>query len=200
MGANSVTAPRTPDRKRRNAGRKAAPGAAAAPVPAATGNPVIVDRQQLAQILGVHPDRLSEYTHAGMPVLHRGGLGGDAHSRRNRYDAIASSQWVRRYRPGMVDSQQERALLDKRRREEIELRMKERSRELVSRLAVEEMLSRLIVEARTAFSGLHARIASRHQLDRRIVLDIESDVRQVLDDLADGAQQTRRAMTHGQQR
>jgi phage terminase Nu1 subunit (DNA packaging protein) len=200
MAANSVSAPRTPDRQRSNAGRQASSGTAAAPVPTATGKPVIVDRQQLAQILGVHPDRLSEYAHAGMPVLHRGGVGGAAETRRNRYDAIACAQWVRRHRPGTFDGHQERALLDKRRREEIELRMKERSRELVSRTAVEELLSRLIVEARTAFGGLHARIASRHQLDRRIVLDIADEVRQILSDLADGAKRTRVAMTDIHQR
>lgn len=37
--------------------------------------PVVVDRQQMAAIAGLNPDRLSAYAAAGMPVVHKGGVG-----------------------------------------------------------------------------------------------------------------------------
>ncbi len=89
--------------------------------------PVIVSRHQLAAILGVHPDRISEYSSAGLPIVHRGGRGRGP----SMYDAVACSEWVRRHRPGTIDAQQEKAKLDQARRVEIELRTRRRSGELL---------------------------------------------------------------------
>ena len=49
-----------------------------------------VDRLQLAELLGVHPDTVSDYTRAGMPVVTRGGAG-----RRSAYDAVECLGWWR---------------------------------------------------------------------------------------------------------
>ena len=49
-----------------------------------------VDRLQLGELLGVHPDTVSDYTRAGMPVVTRGGAG-----RRSAYDAVECLKWWR---------------------------------------------------------------------------------------------------------
>lgn len=51
-----------------------------------------VNQQQLAELLGVHPDLLWKYVDRGMPILEKGGAGrGD----RNFYDAVACLKWQR---------------------------------------------------------------------------------------------------------
>ena len=49
-----------------------------------------VDRLQLAKLIGVHPDTVSDYTRAGMPVVTRGGAG-----RRSVYDSVECLKWWR---------------------------------------------------------------------------------------------------------
>ena len=49
-----------------------------------------VDRIQLAELLGVHPDTVSDYTRDGMPVITRGGRG-----RLSKYDAVECLDWWR---------------------------------------------------------------------------------------------------------
>ena len=49
-----------------------------------------VTRQQLAELLGVHPDTVSDYTRAGMPAIVRGAPGKEA-----IYDAVECSTWWR---------------------------------------------------------------------------------------------------------
>ncbi len=57
--------------------------------PALAWKPVVT-RQQLAALMGVHPDRVSHYTRDGMPVLNRGG-----HGRESAYDAVECLAWLR---------------------------------------------------------------------------------------------------------
>lgn len=59
--------------------------------------PVRVDRTQLAEVLGVHPDTISDFTAHGMPVLELGGRGVKA-----AYDLVACIVWWRRRRPSRV--------------------------------------------------------------------------------------------------
>jgi hypothetical protein len=49
-----------------------------------------VDRLQLAELIGVHPDTISDYTRSGMPVITRGGRG-----RVSKYDAVECLEWWR---------------------------------------------------------------------------------------------------------
>ncbi len=153
---------------------------------AKSGAPVVVSRQQLASILGVHPDRISEYTAAGLPVLHRGGVGGGL-ERRSQYDAVACAQWVRAHRPGTFDAQKEKARRDRSTAELNELRLAERKKELVSAKDVELVWSRHVVEARTQLLGVVSRFKGRRpgatQEDLR-ALDVL--IRESLEALADG--------------
>lgn len=49
-----------------------------------------VNRLQLAQLLGAHPDTVTDHTRAGMPVVERGG-----HGKESVYDAVACLAWWR---------------------------------------------------------------------------------------------------------
>lgn len=49
-----------------------------------------LNRVQLAALLGVHPDTVTDYARSGMPVITRGG-----HGRESAYDAVACLAWWR---------------------------------------------------------------------------------------------------------
>jgi hypothetical protein len=49
-----------------------------------------VGRLQLAELIGVHPDTVSDYTRGGMPTITRGGAGQES-----VYDAVESLAWWR---------------------------------------------------------------------------------------------------------
>ncbi len=64
-----------------------------------------VDRLEIAKLLGVHPDTISDYTRNGMPVITRGGAG-----RKSVYDAVECLAWWRaQYRQDKKDAAQTRA-------------------------------------------------------------------------------------------
>lgn len=64
-----------------------------------------VDRLELARLIGVHPDTISDYTRNGMPVITRGGAG-----RKSVYDAVECLAWWRaQYRQDKKDVAQTRA-------------------------------------------------------------------------------------------
>lgn len=141
-------------------------------------------RHQLAAILGVHPDRLSEYAQAGMPVHKRGG-GGSDDQRRNRYDAIACAQWVRRHRSGGIDAQRERAQLDQTRRAEIEHRMKLRSSEYAKAHDLEARFAQRVVNGRAKMLGIPSSVKQVLPDFPAVGLaEIDRVIREVLDDLA----------------
>jgi hypothetical protein len=61
--------------------------------PAVTPEPKpwsIVTRQQLGALMGVHPDTVTDYVRAGMPVVTRGGRG-----KESEYDALKCLAWWR---------------------------------------------------------------------------------------------------------
>ena len=49
-----------------------------------------VDREQLAELMGVHPDTVTDFTRKGLPVITAGG-----HGQRSVYDAVACLAWWR---------------------------------------------------------------------------------------------------------
>lgn len=67
-------------------------GEAEAETPAASGWP-IVNRVQLAALIGVHLDTVTEYARLGMPVVDRGGRG-----KESGYDAVRCLAWWREQR------------------------------------------------------------------------------------------------------
>lgn len=58
--------------------------------PRGAGKLLIVNRDQLAALLGVHQDTITEYARNGMPMLARGGYG-----REGAYDAVDCVAWWR---------------------------------------------------------------------------------------------------------
>lgn len=67
-----------------------APAAAAPDVVATPPRWRILDRVQLAEALGVHPDTITDYTRKGMPVMTMGG-----HGKAAAYDLVACGAWWR---------------------------------------------------------------------------------------------------------
>lgn len=86
------------DTKRDTKSRRLKPAkSVAVPTPPAPAPPVPdvtawrqVNRQQLAELMGVHPDTVTDYARGGMPVIARGGAG-----REGVYDAVACLDWWR---------------------------------------------------------------------------------------------------------
>jgi hypothetical protein len=58
--------------------------------PAETNAWRFVTRPQLAELMGVHPDTVTDYARTGMPVVTRGGRG-----KESSYDAVACLDWWR---------------------------------------------------------------------------------------------------------
>jgi len=89
------------DTKRDTKSRRLKPAkSVAVPTPPAPAPPVPditawrqVNRQQLAELMGVHPDTVTDYARGGMPVIARGGAG-----REGVYDAVACLDWWRSQR------------------------------------------------------------------------------------------------------
>lgn len=50
----------------------------------------LVQRQQLAEMMGVHPDTVTDYARGGMPVVTRGGRG-----KESAYDSVLCLAWQR---------------------------------------------------------------------------------------------------------
>ena len=65
-----------------------------------------VEREQLAELMGVHPDTVTDFTRKGLPVITAGG-----HGPRSVYDAVACLAWWReRQGRNAKDAAQTRAL------------------------------------------------------------------------------------------
>lgn len=154
---------------------------------AARPKPVIVDRVQLAALIGVHVDRITEYRLAGMPCLQQGGLGGRAEDKRSLFDAIAAVRWVRANRGATFDAIAARAALDRKRQEEVELRLELKRRELVPVRAVESSWTALVTAARNHLLGIPHRVRfTRPGLTDEDLDAIDQAIRQALEELAVG--------------
>ena len=94
---------KTPPRQSKAARKAAPPPAGTAAIvagqplpdlPAVAGPAIdgwrVVNRVQLAALLGVHPDTVTDYAGQGMPVSTRGGYG-----REGEYDSVACLDWWR---------------------------------------------------------------------------------------------------------
>lgn len=86
-----------------------------------------VDRIQLATVLGVHPDTVTDWTRAGMPVLVQGGAG-----QRSLYDLPDVMQWWRGQQ-GLDDKEKQQARAYKAQAEMNELKIQRERGQLVRR-------------------------------------------------------------------
>jgi hypothetical protein len=93
---------------------------------AASEDALLVSRPLLAKLLGVHPDTISDFTRAGMPVREPGAPGVAG-----RYDAVECLAWWRIRRPGTLDAEKARHL--KAQADQGELTLAERRGQLVDR-------------------------------------------------------------------
>lgn len=105
-------------------------------------------RKALAVAFGTHPQTIVKWESAGMPVAERGGPG-----RPSRYGLPEVVAWyirrelaARGIDPAALDPTTERALLDRRRREEIEQRLAKLHGEWLPRTEFQRVLSRVVHE------------------------------------------------------
>ena len=155
----------------------------------------------LARLLGVAPSTVSsKFLRDGMPVHTGGGRG-----RQASYMPSACVRW----RIAQIESRYLEAhadglspLIERARKDRAQARLAEqllqvRTGKLVQVEAAEQLLTRIVHDCSVAFRGLHARVAARHGgLSRQVILDIETEVHQVLDDLANAAEQVDLAGAH----
>lgn len=85
-----------------------------------------MNRVQLAALLGVHEDTVTDYARNGMPVVARGGAG-----REGEYDAVVCLDWWRQER-GIGAKEKEQTRLYAANADNAELKLQERRRELLS--------------------------------------------------------------------
>jgi hypothetical protein len=99
----------------------------AAPATVSAGALAKVNRLELAELMGVHQDTISDYVRQGMPVIDRGG-----HGKEGVYDPAASLKWHRlKYPPNPKDLAMARQM--EANAKMAELKLKERMLELVPR-------------------------------------------------------------------
>lgn len=90
-----------------------------------------VDRIQLALLIGVHPDTVTDFTRQGMPIVKRGGQG-----RGSVYDAVACLAWWREHQGNLNTKERAQTRAYEATAKLNEQRLAERRGELVSRDAV----------------------------------------------------------------
>jgi phage terminase Nu1 subunit (DNA packaging protein) len=163
-----------------------------------TPEPILMNQLELANLLDVDRNTLAGWTRAGMPVARRG-RGGRGH----QYDLALCVRWIRQRdrvqheralaeakASSAVDTARARKWTADSRRAELAARLAEG--EVVPVDGVEQILSRVILNARNAFLGLHSKIGHRHPaLARSVILDIDAQVRQILTELGTAADEAR---------
>jgi phage terminase Nu1 subunit (DNA packaging protein) len=149
--------------------------------------PLVCERHQLASLAGVHVDRISEYRAAGMPCLYVGGLGGSPDDRRSKYDALQAMQWIRANRRGRLDAMEEKALLDRSRREDVDYRLLIRKGEYVSRRETELAFANVVRAARDRLLSIPSRVKHRMpEISNAGLRLLDELIRGTLEDLAAG--------------
>jgi phage terminase Nu1 subunit (DNA packaging protein) len=148
---------------------------------------VPVSRYQLAAILGVSADRVSEWRASGMPALVDGGLGGGPEARRSTFDAVACASWVRQNRGRAHAAIDELAKLNAARTAEIGLRLATRSGALVPMAAVRLDWANHVVACKGKLRGLpHALRQECPDATDEILRALDRLIEAALNALADG--------------
>ena len=115
-----------------------------------TAKRLLVNRLELAELLGVHPDRITKFAGEGMPVEKQGGR-----SKAGEYDAAACLRWARERRaPG--NQEQERTRYFAAQADKTELENRVRRGEVAELAAMESTVAGLVVAARDRLRGIPA--------------------------------------------
>jgi phage terminase Nu1 subunit (DNA packaging protein) len=136
----------------------------------------------------VHPDRISHWTKAGMPVASFGGGGG----KENRYDVEACVQWKLAHggsnganpAPGKLNLDQERARQAAASADKTELETRVRRGELVEASRVEAEWGNLVAACRAHLLLLPRMLVQRGLIDPRREADAQDLVEDGLRQLA----------------
>jgi len=154
---------------------------ASANVPIAPPSPTawrIVSRQQLAELLGQHPDTITDYAREGMPVKTRGGAG-----KLGEYDAVECMAWWReRIGKNAKEIAQTRAL-----NASAELNELKRAQQLGTLVDREEVIrtGQMYVAAwKAVVIGLARRMAQEGVIDRAKEPDVEELCRGIMLEIA----------------
>ena len=125
--------------------------------------------------------------------------------RPSTFDAVSATAWaashVNRAAAGQEDEPLN-GLVERARRDRAAAMLSEqmfevRAGRLVKAEEVEQSMARLVREASVSFQALHSRLAGRHPaLARQVFLDLDQEVRRILDELADGAARMSSADAH----
>jgi hypothetical protein len=119
-----------------------------------------VNRLQLAQLLGVHPDSVTDYTRGGMPVITRGG-----HGKESTYDAIACLAWWRAQQ-GQNAKEAAQARAANASAELNELKLKEKAGELWPKAEIAVAGQAVIKQVSTTLRALPRRMTQAGLIDR----------------------------------
>ena len=139
----------------------------------------IVNRQQIALLLGVHDDRVTKYAKAGMPVHTR-----DARGRSLAFDAVAALAWWRAARTGGLDLAQERAALARVQRYRAEDELKARRGELLPRAQVVRDGLRFVMACRAKLLALPRRLVQLGHVPAEKQAGVKDLVYEALEELS----------------
>jgi phage terminase Nu1 subunit (DNA packaging protein) len=132
-----------------------------------------VGRQQLAQLMGVHPDSVTDFTRGGMPVITRGG-----HGKESSYDAIACLAWWRAQQ-GQNAKEAAQARAANASAELNELKLKEKAGELWPKSAIAVAGQAVVKQVATTLRALPRRMTQAGLIQR----EQEAEVTTLLTDV-----------------
>lgn len=141
----------------------------------------IVNKRDLAQIIGVSERTLTEWQREGMPMVLASGRGSS-----NQYDTAAVITWriAREVNGAEKESQKDR--LDRLRGDQIELQMAKEIRELIPAAEIEPALGQFISDAVALIAGIPDKYApiieAAGSLDAKhaVLEDAVNEIRQLL--------------------
>lgn len=141
----------------------------------------IVNKRELAQIIGVSERTLTEWQREGLPMVVNSGRGSS-----NQYDTEAVIAWriAREVNGAQNESQKDR--LDRLRGDQIERQMAIESRELITAAEIEPAIGRFIFDAVALLTGIPDKYApiieAAGSLDAQhaVLEDMVDEIRQML--------------------
>jgi len=138
-------------------------------------------QEQFAKLVGISQPEVSQLIRKG--VLTRGGTTVQWHKEYLDNLRKVAAGW--QSQTGLLDRIQEAALLDRRKREELEIKLAEHKGELLPVLAVVEALSSLNAAVRAKLLALPNTIRSNNpQMTPRQVEQLDASVREILTELS----------------
>jgi hypothetical protein len=168
-----------PKRRRRtprgNSGESAPVDAA---VPGSRKDWNIVGRQELAQLMGVHPDTVTDYARSDMPVITRGGRG-----KESEYNAIECLAWQRQ-QMGRNALENAKTKATELQAQLSEIKIAQQRGELVSRSEVEAAGRRFTAGWRAKVLGLPRALSQLGAIRREQEAAVSVGCRELLTDIS----------------